>query len=76
MWAKMIDILAIFELKGDDICDGSYNNFTFIDIYGSPINKREGISDKMNYNEVIGSSFNAMKSHRCGFSNCTSSRYS
>ena len=58
MWAKMIDILAIFELKVDDICDGPYNNLTFIDIYGIPINKREGISDKMNYNEVIGSRWN------------------
>ena len=58
MWAKMIDILAIFELKGDDICDGSYNNLTFIDIYGSPINKREVISDQMNYNEEIGSRWN------------------
>lgn len=58
MWAKMINILAIFELKGDDICDGSYNNLTFIEFYGSPINKREGISDKMNYNEEIGSRWN------------------
>ena len=51
MWAKMIDILAIFELKVDDICDGHYNNLTFLNIYGSPINKRGGIYDRMNYNE-------------------------
>ena len=54
MWAKMIDILTIFELKVDDICDGSYNYLTFIDIYGSPINRREGIYDQMNYNVEIG----------------------
>ena len=54
MWAKMIDILTIFWLKVDDICDGYYNNLTFIDIYGSPINRREGIYDQMNYNVEIG----------------------
>ena len=47
-----------FGLKVDDICDGHYNNLTFIDIYGSPINKREGIYDQMNYNVKIGSRWN------------------
>ena len=47
-----------FGLKVDDICDGHYNNLTFIDIYGSPINKREWIYDQMNYNAKIGSRWN------------------
>ena len=52
------DIVGSFELKVDDIYDGHYSNLTFIDIYGSPINKRGGIYDKMNYNAEIGSRWN------------------
>lgn len=34
------DIVGSFELKIDDIYNGHYDNFTYIDIYGSPINKK------------------------------------
>ena len=52
------DIVGSFELKVDDIYNGHYNNFTYIDIYGSPINKRGGVYDQMNYNAEIGSRWN------------------
>jgi hypothetical protein len=52
------DIVGSFELKVDDIYNGHYNNLTYIDIYGSPINKRGGIYDQMNYNAEIGSRWN------------------
>ena len=52
------DIVGSFELKVDDIYDGHYNDLTYIDIYGSPINKRGGVYDQMNYNAEIGSRWN------------------
>ena len=52
------DIVGSFELKVDDIYNGHYNNLTYIDIYGSPINKRGGVYDQMNYNAEIGSRWN------------------
>ena len=52
------DIVGSFELKVDDIYNGYYNDFTYIDIYGSPINKKGGIYDQMNYNAEVGSRWN------------------
>ena len=52
------DIVGSFEIKVDDIYGEHYNDLKYIDIYGSPINKRGGIYDKMNYNAEIGSRWN------------------
>ena len=52
------DIVGSFELKVDDIYEGHYNSPQYIDIYGSPINKKGGIYDQMNYNAEIGSRWN------------------
>ena len=52
------DIVGSFEIKVDDIYGGHYNDLKYIDIYGSPINKRGGIYDQRNYNVEIGSRWN------------------
>ena len=59
------DIVGSFELKVDDIYNGHYNELTFIDIYGSPINKKGGIYDQMNYNAEIGSRWNGRILMQC-----------
>ena len=59
------DIVGSFELKVDDIYNGNYNELTFIDIYGSPINKAGGIYDQMNYNAEIGSRWNGRILMQC-----------
>ena len=59
------DIVGSFELKIDDIYDGHYNDLTYIDIYGSPINKRGGVYDQMNYNAEIGSRWNGRILMKC-----------
>ena len=59
------DIVGSFELKIDDIYDGHYNELTYIDIYGSPINKRGGVYDQMNYNAEIGSRWNGRILMQC-----------
>ena len=59
------DIVGSFELKIDDIYNGHYNDLTYIDIYGSPINKRGGVYDQMNYNAEIGSRWNGRILMKC-----------
>lgn len=49
------DIVGSIELKLDDIYAGKYDDYTFLDIYGSPENKQNGIYDLVNYNAEIGS---------------------
>jgi len=66
------DIVGSFELKIDDIYNGHYDNFTYIDIYGSPINKRGGVYDQMNYNAEIGSRWNGRILMKCKVSDVDS----
>jgi hypothetical protein len=59
------DIVGSFELKVDDIYNGHYDSIQYIDIYGSPINKRGGVYDQMNYNAEIGSRWNGRILMKC-----------
>ena len=59
------DIVGSFELKVDDIYNGHYDSIHYIDIYGSPINKRGGVYDQMNYNAEIGSRWNGRILMKC-----------
>jgi len=59
------DIVGSFELKVDDIYNGHYDSIQYIDIYGSPINKRGGVYDQMNYNAEVGSRWNGRILMKC-----------
>ena len=49
------DIVGSIELRINDILNNKYKELTYINIYGSPLNKRGGYFDQMNYNAEIGS---------------------
>ena len=55
---KLFDIVGSIELKLDDIFAGKYDNYTYLDIYGSPVNEKGGIYDLVNFNAEIGSKWN------------------
>ena len=59
------DIVGSIEVKIDDIYAGRYNELQFLNIYGSPINKKGGIYDQMNYNAEIGSRWNGRILMKC-----------
>ena len=59
------DIVGSIEVKVDDIYAGHYNELQFLNIYGSPINKKGGIYDQMNYNAEIGSRWNGRILMKC-----------
>ena len=59
------DIVGSIEIKIDDIYAGHYNELKYLDIYGSPINKKGGIYDQMNYNAEIGSNWNGRILMKC-----------
>ena len=59
------DIVGSIELKLDDIYAGKYDDYTFLDIYGSPENKKDGIYDLVNYNAEIGSKWNGRILMKC-----------
>ena len=49
------DIVGSIELRINDILNNKYSELTYINIYGSPLNKRGGYFDQMNYNAEVGS---------------------
>ena len=59
------DIVGSYEFNIEDIYAGKYNNYRFINIYGSPLNKQGGIYDQMNYNAEIGSRWNGRILMKC-----------
>ena len=59
------DIVGSIEVKIDDIYAGYYNELQYLNIYGSPINKKGGIYDQMNYNAEIGSRWNGRILMKC-----------
>ena len=59
------DIVGSYEFNIEDIYAGKYNNYRFINIYGSPLNKKGGIYDQMNYNAEIGSRWNGRILMKC-----------
>ena len=59
------DIVGSYEFNINDIYAGKYNNLRYINIYGSPLNKRGGIFDQMNYNAEIGSRWNGRVLMKC-----------
>ena len=59
------DIVGSYEFKINDIYSGQYAQFQYINIYGSPLNKKGGIYDQMNYNAEIGSRWNGRILMKC-----------
>ena len=59
------DIVGSIEVKIDDIYAGQYNELQYLNIYGSPINKKGGVYDQMNYNAEIGSHWNGRILMKC-----------
>ena len=59
------DIVGSIEVKVDDIFAGKYNDYQYLDIYGSPINQKDGIFDLVNYNAEIGSKWNGRILMKC-----------
>ena len=49
------DIVGSIEIKMDDILSDKYKELTYVNIYGSPLNKKGKMFDQMNYNAEIGS---------------------
>ncbi len=62
------DIVGSIEVKIDDIFKGKYNDYKYLDIYGSPINKRGkkgDIFDLVNHNAEIGTKWNGRILMKC-----------
>ena len=59
------DIVGSIELKIDDIYAGHYDELQYLNVYGSPINKKGGVYDEMNYNAEIGSKWNGRILMKC-----------
>ena len=59
------DIVGSYEFNIKDIYAGKYNDFRYINIYGSPLNKKGGIFDQMNYNAEVGSRWNGRILMKC-----------
>jgi hypothetical protein len=59
------DIVGSYEFNINDIYAGHYEQYQYINIYGSPLNKKGGIYDQMNYNAEIGSRWNGRILMKC-----------
>ena len=59
------DIVGSIELNIYDIYAHKYDNFQYLNIYGSPVNKKGDIYDLVNYNAEIGSSWNGRILMKC-----------
>ena len=59
------DIVGSYEFNINDIYEGKYNELRYINIYGSPLNKKGGIYDQMNYNAKVGSRWNGRVLMKC-----------
>ena len=59
------DVVGSIEVKIDDIYKGKYNDYKYLDIYGSPLNEKGGIFDLVNYNAEIGSKWNGRILMKC-----------
>ena len=59
------DIVGSYEFFIQDIYDGKYSKFDYIDIYGSPLNKHNKIAEQMGYNAEIGSRWNGRVFMKC-----------
>ena len=59
------DIVGSIEVKIDDIFKGKYNDYQYLDIYGSPLNKRNGKFNLVNYNAEIGTKWNGRILMKC-----------
>ena len=59
------DIVGSYEFFIQDIYDGKYSKFDYIDIYGSPLNKHTKIAEQMGYNAEIGSRWNGRVFMKC-----------
>ena len=66
------DIVGSYEFNINDIYNGLYKDFRYINIYGSPLNKKGGIYDQMNYNAEIGSRWNGRILMKCEVSDVDS----
>ena len=62
---RLFDIVGSIELQLDDIYAGKYDNYTYLDIYGSPENKKGGVYDLVNFNAEIGSKWNGRILMKC-----------
>ena len=63
--ASSDDIVGSIEMKIDEIYAGKYNDLQYLNIYGSPINKKGKIYDQMNYNAEVGSRWNGRILMKC-----------
>ena len=59
------DIVGSIEVQVDDVFNGKYNNLQYLNIYGSPVNKKGGVYDQMNYNAEVGSRWNGRILMKC-----------
>ena len=59
------DIVGSYEFFINDIYSGKYSKFDYINIYGSPLNKHDKISEQMAYNAEIGSRWNGKVFMKC-----------
>ena len=59
------DVVGSIELQINDIFAGKYNEYQYLDIYGSPVNEKGGIYDLVNYNAEIGSKWNGRILMKC-----------
>ena len=66
------DIVGSIEVKIDDIYKGKYNDYQYLDIYGSPLNKKGGRFDIVNYNAEIGTKWNGRILMKCKVSDVPS----
>ena len=62
---KIFDIVGSIELKLNDIFAGKYDNYTYLDNYESPLNKKGDIFDLVNYNAEIGSKWKGRILMKC-----------
>ena len=59
------DIVGSYEFYINDIYDGKYSKFDYINIYGSPLNKHTKIAEQMAFNAEIGSRWNGRVLMKC-----------
>jgi hypothetical protein len=59
------DIVGSYEFYINDIYDGKYSKFDYINIYGSPLNQHTKIAEQMAFNAEIGSRWNGRVLMKC-----------
>ena len=59
------DIVGSYEFFINDIYNGKYSQFDYIDIYGSPLNEHTKLAEQMGYNAEIGSRWNGKVFMKC-----------